>query len=163
VNPVHPLIQGRGITVETAVHWNVGYFPGKGSMAGRVVFPLYEDGSLIGYIGRTTLEVTEENPKWKMGKGVVKSFLYGLERCATALPIVITESPWGVLWLHQNGIQACALLGKELSEHQERRLDPFGVIQVAMDNDEAGRAASEKIVERLRPKHKVMRSFLLET
>ena len=36
----NPFIQGRGITKETAQTFGVGFFSGKGSMAGRVVFPL---------------------------------------------------------------------------------------------------------------------------
>ena len=80
VNPSHPMIQERGISVETAKLFGVGLFPGKGSMAGRIVFPLHEDGSVIGYAGRTTLPISDANPKWLFGKGLKKSFLYGLER-----------------------------------------------------------------------------------
>jgi DNA primase len=45
VNPSHPMIQDRGISIKTAEHFGVGFFPGKGSMAGRIVFPLHEDGN----------------------------------------------------------------------------------------------------------------------
>jgi DNA primase len=41
VDPKHPIIQERGISVETAKAFGIGFFPGHGSMAGRVVFPLY--------------------------------------------------------------------------------------------------------------------------
>src|ERR1035437_7834481 len=43
VNPEHDMIQARGITVETAKAWGVGFFPGVGSMKGRIVFPLHEN------------------------------------------------------------------------------------------------------------------------
>ncbi len=102
VNPEHAMIQGRGITVETAREWGAGFFPGKGSMAGRVVFPLHENGSLVGYAGRATLEGQE--PKWLLGKGLRKTFLFGLERCDPAKPLVLVESPWAVLWLHHRRI-----------------------------------------------------------
>ena len=46
MNPSHQMIQEHGISVGTAERFGVGFFPGKGSMAGRVVFPLREDGSL---------------------------------------------------------------------------------------------------------------------
>lgn len=49
IDPAHRMIQERGISVETAKLFGVGLFPGKGSMAGRIVFPLYERGQLVGY------------------------------------------------------------------------------------------------------------------
>jgi hypothetical protein len=101
VNPAHEFIQSRGITVETAVKFNVGYFSGKGSMSQRVVFPCYENGSLVAYIGRTILEVSDDNPKWKVPLGMHRTFLYGLEKCSPERPLILAESPWAPLhfWL----------------------------------------------------------------
>jgi len=76
---------------------NHGFFPGKGSMAGRIVFVLQESGHLIGYAGRTPLPVSDANPKWLFGKGLRKTFLYALERCDPAKPIILCESLWGPL------------------------------------------------------------------
>jgi DNA primase len=162
VNPVHPMIQERKISVETAVKFNVGFFPGKGSMAGRVVFPLYEDGSLVGYMGRTVEPITDENPKWRMPKGLIKSFLYGLERCEPSKPLILCESPWGVLWFHENGQQAASLMGSGLTEAQEKRLEPYKTIIVALDNDSAGEEAAVKIIERLKKNHTVLKARLME-
>jgi DNA primase len=162
VNPEHPMIQERGISVETARKFGVGYFPGKGSMAARVVFPLVEDSNLVGYAGRTTLEVTPENPKWKLPAGLHKTFLYGLERATPDKPLVLVESFWGVLFFHENHTQAVALMGKELTPEQEKRLAPFSTIIVAMDNDEPGRAATERIAGKLKPNHKVLKAHLVE-
>src|ERR1700740_461554 len=36
----HPYLESRGITKETAERFGVGFFPGKGSMAGRLVIPI---------------------------------------------------------------------------------------------------------------------------
>lgn len=49
-----------------------------------------------------------------------------------------------------------------MTEEQEKCLAPFITITVAMDNDEPGRAAAEKIVARLRPRHKVLRAYLVD-
>jgi DNA primase len=144
------MIQDRGISVETAVKWNVGYFPGKGSMEGRIVFPLYEDGHLIGYAGRTTLEVTDANPKWKLPAGLHKTFLYGLERCDPKRTLRLVESPWTVLQMEETGYQAASLLGSSMTPEQEKRLDPFRTIVVEMDDDPAGREANEAIAARLK-------------
>jgi DNA primase len=159
IDPDHPYIHDRGISLETAMEFGVGFFSGKGSMSNRIVFPLFENGTLVGYAGRS---VSDEDPKWKIGKGLVKSFLYGLERCDPAKPVLLVESAWGVLWFYQQGGQAAAMLGSELTESQEECLKPFTTVVVAMDNDETGKEAAEKICGRLRGSHKVIRAFLKE-
>ena len=171
VKPEYPMIQERGISVETARQFGVGFFPGKGSMAGRVVFPLYEicktngDGThrimLVGYAGRTTAPVSDANPKWLFGKGLRKTFLYGLDRCDPTKPLILCESLWGPLWFHEHGAQAAALMGSEMTEEQVRCLDPFPVITVALDNDAAGTEKATQICERLRGKHRVLKAKLI--
>jgi len=162
VNPLHPMIQERGISVETAQGFGIGFFPGRGSMAGRIVFPLHENGILVGYAGRTTLPVSEENPKWLFGKGLRKTFLYGLDRCDPAKPLILCESLWAPLWFHERGLQAAALMGSEMTEEQERCLDPYPVITVALDNDGAGIEKAARLSERLRTKHRILRARLME-
>ncbi len=162
VNPSHPMIQERGISSLTAERFGVGFFPGKGSMAGRVVFPLHEEGSLVGYAGRTTLPVSDANPKWLFGKGLKKTFLYGLERCDLAKPLILCESLWAPLWFYEHGLQAASLMGSEMTEEQERCLDPYPVITVALDNDAAGIEKASHICGRLKGKHRVLKARLVE-
>jgi len=161
VNPAHPIIQEHGISIETARHFGAGFFPGKGSMAGRIVFPLHENGNLVCYAGRTTLLVSDANPKWLFGKGLNKTFLYGLERCDPAKPLILCESLWGPLWFHEHGLQAASLMGSEMTEEQERCLDPYPVITVALDNDAAGIEKAARICERLKAKHRVLKARLV--
>jgi DNA primase len=162
VNPSHPMIQERGISVATAEHFGVGFFPGKGSMAGRIVFPLHENGNLVGYAGRTTLPVTDANPKWLFGKGLRKSFLYGLERCDPGKPLILCESLWAPLWFHEHGLQAASLMGSEMTAEQEQCLDPYPVITVALDNDAAGMEKAAIICGRLKEKHRVSKARLID-
>jgi len=161
INPSHPMIQERGISIETATQFGVGYFPGKGSMAGRIVFPCYENGALVGYAGRAT--APNQEPKWLLGKGLCKSFVYGLEKATAAKPLILVESFWGVLFLFQQGAQAASLMGTEMTEAQERCLEPFKVITVAMDNDAVGNERAALIIQRLRAAgHVVMKARLME-
>jgi DNA primase len=162
VNPSHLMIQERGISAGTADRFGVGFFPGKGSMAGRIVFPLHEDGNLVDYAGRTTLPVTENNPKWLFGKGLRKTFLYGLDRCDPTKPLILCESLWAPLWFHEHGLQAASLMGSEMTEEQERCLDPYPVITVALDNDAAGIEKTARICGRLKAKHRVLKGRLIE-
>jgi DNA primase len=162
VNPRHEMIQSRGISEATAAKFGVGFFPGKGSMAGRIVFPLTECGSLVGYAGRTTLPASETNPKWLFGKGLKKTFLYGLERCDPAKPLILCESLWGPLWFYEHGLQAASLMGSEMTEEQERCLDPYPAITVALDNDAAGIEKAVRVCDRLKAKHRVSKARLVE-
>lgn len=163
INPEHPEIQKRGISVETAQKFGIGYFPGKGSMAGRIVFPLFEHRKLIGYAGRTVLEVTDDNPKWRLPAGLVKSFLYNLERCDPHKPLVISESLWAPPFYDQQGIQVASLMGRELTEAQEETLAPFKIIWLALDYDAAGIEATKKIAERLKKSHAVRITYQKES
>jgi len=162
VNPSHPMIQERGISIETAKLFGVGFFPGKGSMAGRIVFRLHEDGNLVGYAGRTTLPISDTNPKWLFGKGLRKTFLYGLERCDPAKPLILCESLWAPLWFHEHALRAASLMGSEMTAEQERCLDPYPVITVALDDDAAGIEKASRIRERLKAKHRVLKARLIE-
>jgi DNA primase len=162
VNSAHPMIQERGISVETARIFGIGFFPGKGSMSGRIVFPLYEKGELIGYAGRTTLPVSDTNVKWLVGKGLKKTFLYGLERCDPAKPLILVESFWGPPFFYEKGLQAASLMGSELTESQEQCLDPFPVITVALDDDSTGIEKAALICGRLKGKHRVLKARLVE-
>ena len=154
--PEHPMIQSRAISIQTARLFGIGAFPGKGSMRDRIVFELHEQGALVGYAGRATLP--EQEPKWLVGKGLVKSFLYGVERCDPAKPLIVCESFWGPPFFFEKGWQAASLMGSEMTEAQERCLDPYPTITVALDNDAAGDEKAARIVERLRRKHRVLKA-----
>jgi hypothetical protein len=53
-------------------------------------------------------------------------------------------------------------MGAELTESQERCLDPFPVIRIALDNDAAGIEKAALIRERLKGKHTVLKARLIE-
>src|ERR1035441_7631183 len=59
----HPYLGERGITEETAKHFGIGFFPGKGCMQGRIVIPIHsEEGILVAYAGRV---LAQSEPKYK--------------------------------------------------------------------------------------------------
>jgi hypothetical protein len=163
VDPRHPMIRERGINVCTAELYGVGYYrskQGTASMDNRIIFPLKEDGVLVGYIGRTVLPVTPDNPKWKLGKGLAKTMLFGLEQCYPFGTIIVCESPWEVLLGHQMERNAVSILGTTMTKEQEEKLQPYYQVWLLMDNDEAGRKASAELSVRLERKHRIIRSFL---
>jgi len=157
LDPDHPFLKGKGISIETAMEFGVGVHSGKGSMSNRVCFPIHEDGQLVAYIGRS---VDDSEPKWKIPAGLVRSFVFGIERCDPAKELILCESMWAVLWFHQCGLQAAALVACTMTEEQEKRLAPFNAIVLAMDNDAAGRDACQKLYDRLKPGRKVRKAFI---
>jgi hypothetical protein len=76
----HPYLAERGIDLETARYFGIGYNPGKGSMAGRIVIPIHdENGFLIAYAGRS---IGQTEPRYRFPPRFRKSLaLFNLSRC----------------------------------------------------------------------------------
>ena len=152
VDPSHAYFKHRGIREETARHFGVGYFPGKGSMAGRVVIPIHnEREELVAYAGRS---IDNSEPKYKLPSGFVKSaVLFNLHRVQSD-SVIIVEGFFDCLKVWQSGsLNAIALIGCSLSETQEKLLEPFTFITIFLDGDEAGREAASAIASRLVRSH----------
>lgn len=149
VDPAHPYLTTRGISKETAQEFGVGYFPGKGSMAGRVVIPIHDErGQLVAYAGRS-IDGTE--PRYKLPAGFHKSaVLYNLHR-VTGEEVILVEGFFDCLkvWQSKNPF-VVALMGCSLSEKQEQLLlRQFRRVTLVLDGDEAGRKAADEIGRRL--------------
>jgi DNA primase len=121
----HPYLAGRGIDPETAEYFGVGFFPGKGSMSGRVVIPIdNERGELVAYAGRA---IDNSEPKYRLPAGFID-----------CIKVVQAE-------------RVCvALMGCSMSAEQEAQLaSRFRRAVIMLDGDEAGRKAVVEIAGRL--------------
>ena len=148
----HPYVKKRGIKEETAEHFGIGFFYGKGSMAERLVIPIHnEKGELIAYAGRAIDDETE--PKYKVPAGFRKSLvLFNLHRAKNSNDrVVLVEGFFDVMKVHQAGFPfVVSLMGSVLSEHQEHLLvENFDSVILLLDGDEAGRSATSEIALRL--------------
>ncbi|MGA2077156.1 MAG: toprim domain-containing protein [Terriglobia bacterium] len=149
----HPYLRERGITVETAKHFGIGFFPGKGCMQGRIVIPIHnEEGILIAYAGRA---LGRTDPKYKFPALFRKALvLFNLHRAIThGKTVIVVEGFFDCLKVHQAGLAcAVALMGCSLSRHQEQLLRRyFHEVILLLDGDEAGRTAAPPIAGRLVP------------
>lgn len=149
----HPYLTARSITPETAAHFGVGYFSGKGSMAGRIVIPIQDrQGRVVAYAGRS---IDNTEPKYKLPAGFHKSVeLFNVWRAVNPMleTLVIVEGFFDCMKVHQAGHSSViALMGWSLSEHQEKVLldIPFRRIVLMLDGDEAGKRAADEIALRL--------------
>lgn len=152
VDPGHPYLASRGLRKETAERFGVGFFPGKGSMAGRVVIPIHnERGELIAYAGRA---IDSSDPRYKLPAGFHKSsVVYNLHRAVEDNQrgaVVVVEGFFDCLKVCQTGLPAVALMGCSMSEEQENLLASyFRAAWLLLDGDEAGRQAVVEISGRL--------------
>jgi DNA primase len=150
VDPAHPYLVHRGITGETAALFGAGFFPGKGSMAGRVVVPIHnEKGDLVAYAGRS---IDDAEPRYKLPADFKKSLvLFNLHRAKGEGRVVLVEGFFGTMKLHQAGFPCVVgLMGSSLSEEQEKLLaEHFHEAVLLLDGDDAGRAATPEIAARL--------------
>lgn len=152
----HEYLSGRGFDEEECEYLGVGFFPGKGSMAGRIVFPIHNaDGELVGYAGRLAGESeTAENPRWRLPGGFLKSIeLFNLHRVEAEdwTEVIVVESFWGVLACIRAGIMnAVSVMGTSISEWQAETLaHRFPRVTLLLDGDEYGRAAIGAAVHQL--------------
>lgn len=147
----HPYLAERRISPETAEHFGIGFFRGRGYMQGHIVIPIHnEDGRLIAYAGRS---LATAEPRYRFPPRFRKSLvLFNLHRAVLhGKTVVVVEGFFDCLTVHQAGLPCVvALMGCSLSQHQERLLqDHFEEVVLLLDGDKAGRTAGAAIAARL--------------
>jgi DNA primase len=148
----HSYLQHRGITEESARRFSIGFFPGKGTMSGRVVIPIHnERGELIAYAGRA---IDDAEPKYKLPAGFKKSaVLFNLHRVEPGGLVIVVEGFFDCVKVDQAGFDVIALMGSSLSARQEELLREFSEVVILLDGDDAGREAAKEIAARLVSSH----------
>jgi len=148
----HEYLLARGFEEEECEYLGVGYFPGKGMMSGRIVFPVHDsEGELVAYLGRSTDPECARSDRWRFPGGFQKGLaLYNLHRVETD-SVVVVESPWSVLAGIRAGLMNfVALFGADATDSQVAQLvDRFRRITILLDGDEAGRKGTKNLCERL--------------
>lgn len=153
VDPSHPYLAARGISRETAELFGVGFFSGKGSMAGRIVIPIHNDerGELVAYAGRS---IDGSEPRYKLPAGFHKSqVLYNLDLAlkgnSTGV-VVLVEGFFDCMKLWQAGKTCVALMGSSMSKDQEELLvRHFLQVVLMFDADASGKSCAGDCLERL--------------
>lgn len=159
----HPYLAERGFSPDLCESFGVGYFTGKGTMSGRIVFPIHNSkGELLAYCGRLVdpdkawrpkdAPADFEPPRWQQPPNFHRSIeLYNLHRVPfVSDEIILFESFWGVLAAARAGLDmAVALMGSSISDEQFEVLRGYGKVILCMDGDEPGRAATRAIAPKL--------------
>jgi len=170
----------RGYTAEILNEYDVGLCNNeKTPMYQRVVVPIYdqEHQYMIGCTARSIFERCDKcklwhNPKedcpneptkhkyvkWLHSKGFKKeeclyNYWKAKEHIQKTKSAVLVESPGNVWRLEESGIyNSVAIFGTSFSDFQQILLDGLGVLSLVliMDNDEAGKRATENIINQHR-------------
>src|ERR1035437_339038 len=152
IDHVHEYLASRGIGKETAEHFGVGFFAGKGSMSGRCVLPIHnERGELLAYAGRS---IDNTEPRYKLPAGFHKSLeLYNQHRAIATgqRGLIVVEGVFDCMNIYQAGYPfVVALMGCSMSEEQERLLvAQADMVLLMLDGDEAGRHGTDEMLLRL--------------
>jgi DNA primase len=152
-----------GYNVDLLRDYDVGFDRGRK----RITFALRDhNGNLVGISGRT---VRGDHPRYKIYRSEFyevnrsyeldkKKILYGLDKfyprrmyTCIDMPVVVCEGFKACLWCVQSGYpDTVALLGSHMSREQVLLLQRVtNRVVLFLDNDSAGREATEKIINQL--------------
>jgi DNA primase len=152
IDSAHPYLVSRGFDEEECGYLGVGYFPGKGSMSGRIVFPVHdENGRLLAYVGRSIDPNCKHDERWRFPGGFFKSIeLYNMHRI-DGDEVIVVEGFWGVLACIRAGMfNVVAVMGRDISDVQAELLaHRFRRVTLMLDGDEYGREAIGKGIGKL--------------
>lgn len=126
---------------------------GTYELRNRLVFPIWQDGVLIGASYRRVNP--NDIPKWSHQPLSIqtKDILYNYDMCIGATEVVVVEGIPDVWAYHEIGISAVCTFGAHLTEEQYKLLMRLGSeITLSYDGDDAGRKATEKAIKMLRNK-----------
>jgi DNA primase len=165
------LLLKRGFKPETLRKYEVGFWSRLGTfMHNRLIFPIRDaQGFLVGFSGRTIYSESDWDKykikaKWVHGRHFDRwpqpddlqtgSILYNLFRALKHIgpnkELILVEGPLDGLRLDEAGIYNwVAILGCSFGPIHRTMLIDFGIIKLvlALDTDQAGQEASNKIEE----------------
>jgi DNA primase len=155
----HPYLKERGMEPELAEEFGVGFCK-RGMMKNRIAIPIHNaEGQLVAYAGRWVGgDLPDGEEKYKLPPGFKKSIvLYNLHRVKEKEPLFVVEGFFSVMRLHKLGIHAVALMGRSLSQEQEKLLQQSGVksLMLMLDGDPPGREAQAALLQQLGEKFDV--------
>lgn len=151
VTEVMPFMVERGITLEDARVFGLGWCS-SGRYAGRLIFPVFEQGQLVYFQGRAMWPehvspgryIKSLNPSRSEGAAVSSEVLMNLDFARRFERVVIVEGPTDLV---RSGPDTVCTFGKAISLVQIRKLIAAGVraVDLMWDGD-----AREAMVEAAR-------------
>jgi DNA primase len=156
----HPYLAQRGVHIDTAKTFGVGFYSGDGFLSGRIVIPIHDHaGQLVAYAGRS---LTAEEPKYRLPTGFRKSqVLFNFHRAIQSdeKNAIVVEGFFDAMKIHQAGYtNVVALMGSSFCQRQSDLLAThFKSATLMLDGDPAGRHAADVIQNALTSRMHVTR------
>lgn len=138
----------RRLSAKTIEEWELGYHAG----ANRIAIPIRDcNKALVGISGRAFLE--GQKPKYLHSSGFRGAFyLYGEDRARRGGRVVLVEGFFDVMILRQNGYNAVAMQGVNVSPFQIQKLKEFfSSVAILLDGDKAGYEGRNKCMQLINP------------
>ncbi len=158
-SPAQEYLKSRGITLEQAERYGLGYFARDlevndlayvvGDLKERLTAPWYDRaGRIINIWGRSLDKRTLAVQKYKNMTGGIPSLAPWLIDQIKGDHVLIVEGYLDAIALRENGFEAVATGGANLSKDQVTALERAGVktVTLVFDNDVAGREGLERAV-----------------
>lgn len=137
--------RGRGITEASYEYFGLGFSSAKD----MVIIPIYnETGVFSGVIGREW-----RTKRYEYSEGLARrDIIYNLHNARWQDHIVLTEGALDAIYIWQSGEPSVgSILGSAISTQQFKLLRKyFSEVICFFDNDEAGKAATEHVINELR-------------
>jgi|TARA_B100001964_G_scaffold61764_1_gene70127 5S rRNA maturation endonuclease (ribonuclease M5) len=144
------ILLDRGFSMETLEYFEIGFSVPKS----RVVIPARDQFfNLVGLIGRAVTK--EQIPRYLYSTGFPKrNILFNLNNAKIYDEVIIVEGSLDAMKIHQAGYpNVVATLGAIITDNQMKLIkNYFDYITVIPDNDDAGRAMKDAIMEGVRGK-----------
>mgnify|MGYP000028169514 CR=1 FL=1 len=134
---------GRGITMDSINTFSLGYSENQD----MVTVPVFSDnGIAVGFVARSV-----EGKSFKNSTNLPRSkVLFNLNNCKFN-EIIVVESSFDAIKLHQMGFSAVATLGANVSREQLKLLEKYATkIILAPDSDDAGESFVKKIIDNVK-------------
>ena len=144
------ILLDRGFSMETLEYFEIGFSVPKS----RVVIPARDQFfNLVGLIGRAVTK--EQIPRYLYSTGFPKrNILFNLNNAKIYDEVIIVEGSLDAMKIHQAGYpNVVATLGAIITDNQMKLIkNYFDSITIIPDNDDAGRAMKDAIIEGVRSK-----------
>lgn len=155
LNPDHPYLVERGLTVPTIKTFGLGHCV-RGLMRGRIAVPIHDEaGQLVAYAGRAVDSAGPDESRYRLPDGFKKSLvLFNLHRAQehAEAGLVVVEGFFDCFKVHQAGFaNVVALMGSQASDTQIDLLAAATDRLVLMfDGDDAGLHCTRDFWKRVR-------------
>lgn len=144
------MFNDRGLSYETLEHFEIGYSEVKE----RIVIPVRNQSyKLVGFIGRATKP--NQEPRYLYNKGFKRAdVLFNIQNAKKYESCIIVEGSVDAMMVHQAGFpNVVSTLGAQVSANQIKMIKRcFDKIIIFSDNDDAGNAMRDDIIDLCRGK-----------